>query len=232
MMNLCIVPHTLSPAQKIARVESALHLKKILVSAKPRGWGYILTRDESWLHFTINHDHIWLPEEALNPTRPRQTINTPKRMLTIFWSPVGFPLVQLLPKGQHFNAGYFCANILQEIDQNRPAATAEHQRRNIVRHFDNARPRTAGETLGFLKSHRMKRAPHPAFSPGLAPSDFYLFGKIKTALIGSEFESEQTLLDGVLGVISTISREELEAVFEDWLSRLDQCVQRDWDYVV
>jgi hypothetical protein len=77
----------------------------------------------------------------------------------------------------------------------------------------------------------MKRAPHPAFSPDLAPSDFYLFGKIKTRLMGFEFESEQSLLDGVLGVINTISREELEGVFEDWLSRVDQCVQRDGDYL-
>jgi hypothetical protein len=53
-------------------------------------------------------------------------------MLAIFWSPLGFPLVQLLPKGQHFNAGYFYENILQEINQNRPAATAEDGRRNIV----------------------------------------------------------------------------------------------------
>jgi hypothetical protein len=75
----------------------------------------------------------------------------------------------------------------------------------------------------------MKRAPHPVFSPDLAPWDFYLFGKIKTALMRSEFESERSLLDGVLGVINTISREELEALFEDWLSRLDQCLQRDGD---
>jgi hypothetical protein len=77
----------------------------------------------------------------------------------------------------------------------------------------------------------MKRATHPAFSPDLTASDFYLFGKIKTALMGSELESEQSLLDGVLGVVNAISREELEAVFEKWLSRLDQCVQRDGDYV-
>jgi hypothetical protein len=77
----------------------------------------------------------------------------------------------------------------------------------------------------------MKRAPHPAVSPALAPSDFYLFGKIKTALMGSEVESEQSLLDGVLGVMNAISREELKAVFEDWLSRLDQWVQRDGDYI-
>jgi histone-lysine N-methyltransferase SETMAR len=152
-------------------------------------------------------------------------------MRTVFWSRLGFPLVQLLPKGQHFDAGYFCENILQEINQDRPAATAEDGRRNIVFHFGNATPHTADETLGFLKSHRMKRAPHPAFSPDLAPSDFYLFGKIKTALMGAAFRSEQSLLDGVLGVVNAISREELESVFEAWLSRLDQCVQRDGDYV-
>jgi hypothetical protein len=77
----------------------------------------------------------------------------------------------------------------------------------------------------------MKRAPHPAFSPDLAPPDFHLFGKIKTALMGAAFDSEQSLLDGVLGVVNAISREELESVFEPWLSRLDQCMQRDGDYV-
>jgi hypothetical protein len=132
MTNLRIVPHTLSPAQKVARVESAIHSKKILLSAKHRGWRYILTGDESWFYFIINHDHIWLPGEALTPTGPRQTINTPKRTPARFWSPLGFPLVQLLLKGQHFNAGYFCENILQEINQNRPAATADDGRRNIV----------------------------------------------------------------------------------------------------
>jgi hypothetical protein len=132
MRNLRIVTHTLSSAQKVARVESAIHLKKILLSAKHRGWRYIPTGDESLFYFTINHDHIWLSEEALTPIRPRQTINTAKRMLTIFWSPLGFPLVQLLPKGQYFNARYFGENILQEINQNHPAATAENGRRNIV----------------------------------------------------------------------------------------------------
>jgi histone-lysine N-methyltransferase SETMAR len=136
-----------------------------------------------------------------------------------------------LPKRQHFNAAYFCENILKEINQNRPAATADDGRRNIVLHSDNATSQTAGEALGFLKSHRVKTAPHPAFSPDLAPSDFYLFGKIKTALMGFEFESEQELLDGVLGIVNTISREELECVFEEWLSRLDECVQREGDCV-
>jgi hypothetical protein len=125
MRNLRIVPHTLSPAQKVARVESAIHLKKILLSAKYRGWRYILTGEESWFYFTINHDHTWLPEEALSPTPRRQTINPPKRMLTIFWSPLGFPFVQLLPKGRHFNAGYFCERSIKIVQRRVPKMGVE-----------------------------------------------------------------------------------------------------------
>jgi hypothetical protein len=232
MTNLRIVPHTLCPAQKVARVESPIHLKKILLSAKHRGWHYILTGDESWFYFTINHDHIWLPEEALTPTRPRQTINTPKRMLTIFCSDkLWFSACPIVAK----RTALYCGVFLRKYPaRDQSKSSSGDCRRSETRHcpnFDNATPHTARETLGFLKSHRMKRAPHPAFSTDLAPSDFYLFGKIKTALMGSEFEREQSLLDGVLRVINPISREELEYVFEDWLSRLDQSVQRDGDHI-
>jgi histone-lysine N-methyltransferase SETMAR len=229
--HLHIVPHTLSMAQKAARVESAIALKKVLCSAKHQSWRYILTGDESWFYFSNDPDHAWVPEGAAIPTRPRQTIGSPKRMLTVFWSPLGFALVRMLPKGAHFDAHYFCTNILAEVDRIRPAATAEDARRKVVLHFDNASPHSASATASFLSSHRMKRAPHPPFSPDLAPSDFYLFGKVKTALNGAEFEDEQELLDGVMGILNGITRDELESVFEEWLARLDECVQRGGDYV-
>jgi hypothetical protein len=44
--NLHIVPHILSLAQKVGRVESAIELKKVLCSVKHHGWRYILTGDE------------------------------------------------------------------------------------------------------------------------------------------------------------------------------------------
>jgi histone-lysine N-methyltransferase SETMAR len=229
--NLRIVPHTLSAAQKAARVESAIELKKVLCRAKHDGWRYFLTGDESWFYFDNYPDHAWVAEGATAPIRPRQTIASPKRMLTVFWSPLGFSLVQILPKGEHFNARYFCENIIAEIDRIRPASTAEDARRKIVLHFDNASPHTAAVSLDFLRSNRMRRAPQAPFSPDLAPSDFYLFGKLKTALMGSEFEDEQGLLGGVMAVLNGITSDELESVFEGWVRRLDACVERGGDYV-
>jgi hypothetical protein len=57
-----------------------------------------------------------------------------------------------------------------------------------------------------LDSHRMKRAPQPLFSLDLAPSDFYLFAKLKTKLMGSVFEGEHELLDGIMQVLDRITR--------------------------
>jgi hypothetical protein len=77
----------------------------------------------------------------------------------------------------------------------------------------------------------MRRALQPLFSPDLAPSDFYLFGKLKTTLMRSVFENEQELLDGIMRVLYRITHDELESVFEEWVARLDICIHRGGDYV-
>jgi histone-lysine N-methyltransferase SETMAR len=77
----------------------------------------------------------------------------------------------------------------------------------------------------------MRRAPHPVFSPELAPTDFYLFGTVKTALLGSAFSNEDELLQGITEVLSNIPPEQLEAAFENWLVRLDKCIQQQGEYV-
>jgi hypothetical protein len=118
----------LSLAQKAARVESAIELKKVFCSAKHYGWRYILAGYESRFYSIIDPDHALVPEGLVTPTRPRQIISNSKRMLTIFWPPLGFPLVQILPKGQRFNAEYLYNHILYEIDRIRPATTDEDTR--------------------------------------------------------------------------------------------------------
>jgi hypothetical protein len=61
----------------------------------------------------------------------------------------------------------------------------------------------------------MERSPFQATSLDLALLDFYLFGKIKMALIGTESKNEQELLNDVPGVIGAISRGELESFLKN-----------------
>jgi hypothetical protein len=38
-------------------------------------------------------------------------------------------------------------------------------------------------------------------------------------------------MDGVMRALDIISRDELEVVFDEWLVRLDTCIQRGGNYV-
>jgi hypothetical protein len=42
--------------------------------------------------------------------------------------------------------------------------------------------------------NRLKRLPHPPYSPEISLLNFYLFGKVKSALVGREIPDEADLL--------------------------------------
>jgi histone-lysine N-methyltransferase SETMAR len=145
-------------------------------------------------------------------------------MLTIFWSPLGFSLAEIPPKETHFDSQFFCSNSLSAIVQNQPSETPKDRGRRIVVHFDNATSHTAKCMIDYLRANRLTRVLHPAFSPDLAASDFYPFGKLKMMLMGMAFADDE-LLHGVMEVLNGISREELEAIFEEWFLRFDRRIQ-------
>jgi hypothetical protein len=111
-------------------------------------------------------------------------------MPTVFWYPLGFSVVESLTKGWHFDAQCFTSTILSAIAENRPMQTWEGQNRKIVLYFNNARSHTARSTIGYINRNYLVQAVHRTVSPDLAPSDSYLFGKVKAVLMGATFEDE------------------------------------------
>jgi hypothetical protein len=74
-----------------------------------------------------------------------------------------------------------------------------------------------------MEQNSMQRAPHPAYSPDLAPSDFYLFGYVKHLLSGCEFPDRDSLLQAVSDILVGIEKVTLESVFHNWMERLCHC---------
>jgi hypothetical protein len=77
----------------------------------------------------------------------------------------------------------------------------------------------------------MKQAPHPPYSPDLAPSDFFLLGYLKGKLMRYCAETPSQLLVRIRVILAKIPRETLNAVFLEWMERLQKCVQADGEYV-
>lgn len=97
--------------------------------------------------------------------------------------------------------------------------------------MDNATPHKSNAAKTFANQNGLRFCDHPAFSPDLAASDFYLFGKVKNQLKGSEFDSEDELFEAKVQILNGISREELESVMIVWENRLKTCIANGGNYV-
>jgi hypothetical protein len=77
----------------------------------------------------------------------------------------------------------------------------------------------------------MKQAPHLPYSADLAPSNFFCFGHIKGKLMRYRDETPSELFVRIRVILAEIPRETLNAVFLEWMKRLQKWVQVDGEYV-
>jgi hypothetical protein len=166
----------------------------------------------------------------MEPARVRYIISTPKVLITIFWSRLGFAVIDALPAGKKFTARYFCDNIVPQIAEQRLSDARQNRDRKFVVHMDNATLHRAKLAKLCFKTLRLREAEHLPYSPDLASSDFSLFSKLQGQMAGSEFESPEDLLPTIRRLTNAISREELESVFQEWERRLEECMPIGGDY--
>ena len=72
--------------------------------------------------------------------------------------------------------------------------------------------------------------PQPPYSPDMAPSDFFLFPKIKRTLKGRRFTAIDDIKSGSLKDLKAIPKIEFEKCFEDWKKRWHKCIISNGDY--
>jgi hypothetical protein len=138
-------------------------------------------------------------------------------MVTIAWNPLEFPLLDVLPKGNTFNAEYYRANILTELLPLRPPVNG---RRSVI-HADNAKPHAGRKRRAFCEENRLRPAVHQSYSPDFALFDFFLFGHIRHYLQGIAFPSHEALPAAIHEIIGAIPRPTLQDVFRHWMEGLE-----------
>jgi hypothetical protein len=67
-------------------------------------------------------------------------------------------------------------------------------------HLDNAHPHNSRKSNECLTEFCARRVPHPAYSPDLAPSYFFLFGSVKEELQNYEIHSREDLILAIRAV--------------------------------
>jgi histone-lysine N-methyltransferase SETMAR len=96
---------------------------------------------------------------------------------------------EFVPPGQTVN-GKFYYEVLRRLKEN---TSMRRKRPEIWKngdwllHPENAPAHTSLDVRKFLTKNNMTTVTHPAYSPDLAPCDFYAFPKMKLRLKGRRF---------------------------------------------
>ena len=80
----------------------------------------------------------------------------------------------------------------EKVRRKRPELSANSR----ILHHDNASAHTALSVREFLATKQITVLGYPAYSPDLAPSDFFLFPKIKEILKGRNFDDIRSKYNG------------------------------------
>jgi transposase len=164
------------------------------------------------------------------PEVARQLIATPKLMITIFWDVSGIHVIDYLPPGTSFDSTYFIDNILYDFNTLPIISVAVRQKKLFVIHMDNSSIHKSKSVIAKTSSIPVQLAPHPQYSPDLTPSNFFLFGHLKSQMIGREFNSPEDLIRWIRAAFLRISRDTSERVFDEWIDRVERCISHEGSY--
>ncbi|KAA6356691.1 MAG: hypothetical protein EZS28_047782, partial [Streblomastix strix] len=192
------VAHELSQEQKDNCVIYAGQLHEQLTFAKRNSYEFIITEEESWILYSYPNAGKWAPKGTLRDVHEKITVATPKPMQMVMFSGKRFWLVDFLPHGIMMNSHVFIDRVLvptmDEInDEYLDIETV------VILHIDTSPVRNSKRSNNYVKDTILHRIDLSAYSPDLAPSDFWLFGDLKRSMKGQRFQEQERLKNFVKG---------------------------------
>ena len=158
-----------------------------------------------------------------NPRKLEVITSARKTLSTIFWYMKGVVHMEFLKQGHAVNSEK-CISTLRTLKAR--LRRVRSGRDSILQH-DNARPHTSRQTQDALAQLKLPALPHPAYSPDLAPSDYFLFLQLKKHLKGNHYDSDEEVVAAVRQWCREKSPDGIRQLIRHW----QLCVDRDGDYV-
>ena len=232
-MNARWVPRTLTDVNKMVRMQAASCLLQQFEDEGDAFLKSIVTTDETWMHYFIPESQQssceWWHTSSPKPKRVRSR-SAGKVMATFFWDWQGVSHVDFLTDARTVNAAYY-AHLLATVVKEKIRSKWKTGGKRVAFLQDNASLHMAKTTLETLRKLKWNLLTHPPYSPDLAPSDFYLFGRLKSDLQGMRFADNTAVIQTAREWI----RRQPQAFFEKGIRMLPErwknCVDSGGEYV-
>ncbi|GBP95891.1 Histone-lysine N-methyltransferase SETMAR [Eumeta japonica] len=214
------VPKMLTPFDKQRRLQTSKDFLELVGDNIDEIWDRIVTVDETWVRQydaeSKQESMQWTKKGERPPKKFKVQKSASKLMATIFWDSEGVLLIEYLPKGTTMNGQYY-ANLLAQA------------REAVVQ--DNASVHTARVSRQALKDTGFSEIDHPPYSPGLAPSDYFLFSNLKKELRGRRFVDDNQMKMAVEIHFDCKEKEYFLGGLKALYARCEKCISLEGDYI-
>ncbi len=236
-----LVPKELTPRQKAFR-KRLCEENLAAMRVNPDLMDLVVTGDESWVSVmemeTKQGSSAWIPRGSRSDrlTKACQQRNACKSMLTVFFDKQGVVLSEFLAPGTTVDTDQYL-EVLQRLRENirrkRPNLWGNVRRGEpcpFLLHQDNASSHTSSRTLAYFGENSIDLLAHPPNSLNLAPCDYFLFPKLKSALRGVRHANLDAMKAAVFRVLRSIPQVEFEKALMSLPIRWMKCVSADGEY--
>ena len=233
-INVKWVPHALNADQKLTRVLFSEHNLSKLSQNPTDFWRRFVTADETWVHHYIPEAPQALREWTASGERPsgqvKRTKSSGKVFATVFWDMHGILLIDYLPP-KSTSTGEYYAGLLDRLKEVISTQRPGLKKKKVLFHHDNASPHRSHVVMSKLDEVSFEIVQHPAYSPDLAPCDYYLFTNLKKHLSGKVFSTNEEVVYAVNAYFGSMNAAFYSRGIQMLKDRWTRCVQLKGDYV-
>ncbi|UYV76643.1 hypothetical protein LAZ67_14001559, partial [Cordylochernes scorpioides] len=148
-----------------------------------------------------------------------------KVLLTIFWDVDGPICLYFLSSRQRMNSNLYCDILVNKLKPGIRNKRRGKLSKGVLFLHDNARPHTSCKTVSTIIKLGFEVLEHPAYSPDLAPSDYFLFGLLKKELKGKQFDSSEDVQKVVQDFFHTLPKSAYKEGIYKLPERWRRCIE-------
>lgn len=170
----------------------------------------------------------WLSPGEDCPTIVRIEHSAVKVMLVVLFDNRGMVHHEFVPNGLGIG-GVIYAGILQHLLQ-----AVQHHRRDVRNQWvllhDNAPAHRSVPAQNVLNTAGVESLPHPGYSPGLSPPDYWLFSRLKKMVRGVHYHTANDLITSVNAAIGLFPQQDFRNAMDKLPDKLRRCIAVHRDY--
>ena len=170
---------------------------------------------------------VWVFQDEQSPTKVVRARRSSKQMVACFFRKTGHVATVPLVQRRTINSEWYTIICLPEVFGK---VRKTNCRRRIIFQQDNASSHTSAQTRDFLRTDNIELMGHPAYSPDLAPNDFFLFPDIKNKLQDQRFSTPEEAFNAFKMHVLETPQSEWKKCFENWFKRMRKCIDLHGEY--